>query len=57
MKTKKGNRNLAIYYSKQPAYPNAADNRYFAGKALNVMTAIVSGMGCISAMAFLVTLA
>ena len=57
MKTKKRNRNLAIYHASQPAYPNAADNLYFTGKALNVMTAIVSGMGFISAMAFLVTLA
>ena len=57
MKTKKRNSNLTIYRPNQPAYPNAADNRYFAGKALNVMTAIVSGMGFISAMLFLVTLA
>ena len=57
MKTKKTNNHLTTYYANQPAYPNAADNRYFAGKALNVMTAIVSGMGFISAMAFLVTLA
>ena len=57
MKTKKRNTNLAIYHANQPAYPNAADNRYFAGRALNIMTAIVSGMGFVSAMAFLVTLA
>lgn len=56
MKTKK-NPHLHIHRPSQPAYPNAADNRYFANKALNVMTAIVSGMGFISAMAFLVTLA
>ena len=57
MKTKKKNPHLSIYHANQPAYPNAADNRYFANKALNVMTAIVSGMGFVSAMAFLVTLA
>lgn len=57
MKTKKRNQNLTIYRANQPVYPNAADNRYFANKALNVMTAIVSGMGFVSAMAFLVTLA
>ena len=57
MKTKKRNQNLTVYRANQPAYPNAADNRYFANKALNVMTAIVSGMGFVSAMAFLVTLA
>lgn len=42
---------------RQPAYPNAADDRYFAGKALDLLTAIVSGMGLVSAMLFLVTLA
>ena len=57
MKTKKSNRHLSVYKPNQPAYPNAADNRYFATKALNVMTAIVSGMGFVSAMAFLVTMA
>jgi len=57
MKTKKRHANLSLYQPKQPAYPNAADDRYFAAKALNVMTAIVSGMGFISAMLFLVTMA
>ena len=40
----------------QPAYPNAAEPGYFAGRALNVMTALVSGMGFVSAMVFLVTM-
>lgn len=57
MKTKKSHRHLSVYKPNQPAYPNAADHRYFAAKALNVLTAIVSGMGFISAMAFLVTMA
>ncbi len=57
MKKNNTNRNLTLYKSNQPAYPNAADNRYFATKALNVMTAIVSGMGFVSAMLFLVTMA
>lgn len=57
MKNNKSRRNLTIYKSSQPAYPNAADNSYFAAKALNVMTAIVSGMGFVSAMLFLVTMA
>lgn len=48
---------LRIVTPNQPAYPNAADNNYFATKALNVITAIVSGMGFTSAMLFLVTLA
>lgn len=57
MNHKKVNRNLSIYKPTQPAYPGAADNRYFAQKALNVLTAIVSGMGFVSAMLFLVTMA
>ena len=57
MKTKKCKRNLTLYTPNQPAYPNAADNQYFAARALNVMTAIVSGMGFVSAMLFLVTMA
>lgn len=48
---------LTIVNSSQPAYPNAADNNYFAAKALNVITAIVSGMGFTGAMLFLVTMA
>lgn len=57
MKTKKSRRHLTVYKPSQPAYPNAADNSYFAARALNVMTAIVSGLGFASAMAFLVTMA
>ena len=47
---------LRIYKS-EPMYPNAADHNYFAQKALDVMTAIVSGMGFVTAMLFLVTMA
>lgn len=57
MKHKKRNPKLSIYKPTQPAYPNAADNNYFAAKALNIVTAIVSGMGFVSAMLFLVTMA
>lgn len=57
MKKTKKPAHLSIYQSSQPAYPNAADNRYFANRALNVLTAIVSGMGFVSAMLFLVTMA
>lgn len=42
---------------RQPAYPNAADPSYFANKAINVITAVVSGMGFVTAMTFLVTMA
>ena len=57
MKHNKKNEHLKIYRSEEPKYPNAADHRYFAAKALNLMTAVVSGMGLVSAMLFLVTMA
>jgi len=41
----------------QPMYPNAADSRYYSQKALDIVTAIISSMGFVSAMVFLVTLA
>ena len=53
---KKQNPNLTVYRSRQPMYPGAADDRYFQQKALDIFTAIVSGMGLITAMLFLVTL-
>lgn len=56
MKTTKNHRHLTVVKSSQPAYPNAADHNYFAAKALNVVTALVSGMGFVSAMLFLVTM-
>lgn len=57
MKRNRKYRHLAVVRSSRPAYPNAADSRYFAEKAMNVVTAVVSGMGFITAMAFLVTMA
>lgn len=57
MKQNRKYTHLTIYKPSQPAYPNAADNNYFAGKALNIITAIISGIGFISAMLFLVTMA
>ena len=48
---------LTIVKPSQPAYPNAADSRYFTTRALNILTGIVSGMGLASAMLFMVTLA
>lgn len=56
MKNKKNHRNLRIV-KQQPIYPNAADHRYFAQKALDVMTGIVSCMGFVTAMVFLATMA
>lgn len=56
MKTNKTYRHLTVVKAEQPAYPNAADHNYFAARALNVITALVSGMGFVSAMLFLVTM-
>ena len=49
--------NTRTYRPDPVPYPNAADAQYFKAKALNILTAIVSGMGLVSAMLFLVTLA
>ena len=46
--------NLCRY--REPAYPNAADRRYFVEKAVNIVTAILSGIGFVSAMVFLATM-
>lgn len=56
MKHTNSRRNLTVYKPRRPTYPNAADNRYFAEKALDILTAVVSGMGLVTAMLFLVTL-
>lgn len=56
MKKHKNHRHLTVVKTSQPVYPNAADPSYFAGRALNVVTALVSGMGFVSAMLFLVTM-
>ena len=40
-----------------PMYPNAADNGYFTKKATDILAAILSGMGIMTAMMFLVILA
>ena len=42
---------------RQPMYPNAADTKYFEEKALEILAAIFTGIGIISLMAFLVTMA
>jgi len=56
MKKSNSNPSLRIYRPSQPAYPNAADDSYFARKAVDLITAIVSGMGFVSAMLFLLTM-
>ena len=55
----KNNRNyphLTVHHNLQPSYPNAADTRYFAKKLLDITTAVVSGMGFLTAMICLVIL-
>ena len=56
MKKTKTHPHLSIHHYQQPAYPNAADARYFAGKLLDIVTAVVSCMGFITAMICLVIL-
>ena len=47
---------MAKVQTRAPRYPGAANDQYFAEKALNILTALVSGMGLVTAMLFLVTL-
>lgn len=56
MKQNKQYGQLTIYKPRQPIYPNAADASYFTGKLLDILTAVASGVGLISAMAFLITI-
>ena len=42
---------------RQPMYPGAADERYFAEKALDILAAILSGTGALAFMLLLVTMA
>ncbi|MBQ8834664.1 MAG: hypothetical protein IJ001_07055 [Oscillospiraceae bacterium] len=57
-KTNQKYRHLTVhYYQPKPIYPNAADPSYFTEKALDILTAIVSGLGFATAMLFLITLA
>jgi len=56
MRTTKKHNHLSVHHFQQPAYPNAADTRYFTGKLLDIVTAVVSGMGFITAMICLVIL-
>ena len=53
-KTTARNRHLYVY---QPPVPNAAPPSYFTDKMLDVLTGIVSAMGFVSAMVFLVIMA
>ena len=50
-------KHAAYSYVHQPLYPNVADTNYFSEKALEILTAIASGMGCVAGMIFLVIMA
>lgn len=56
MKKQTSRSHLTLYVPNEPMYPGAADHRYFAEKAVNIITGVVSGMGFLSAMLFLMTL-
>lgn len=47
---------ITVRKPRSPMYPGAADDNYFTAKALDILTAIVSGMGMITAILFLLTL-
>ncbi len=49
-------RHLHIVRHDGPKYPNAADPQYYAQKAIDVLTAVISAIGFISAMVFMVTM-
>ena len=36
------------------AYPNAADSRYFAEKLLDGVTAVITGMGAVTVLLYLI---
>lgn len=56
MKQKNKYTKLTIYQGEIPAYPNAASNSYFFRKILDITTAVVSGIGLVTAMIVLITL-
>ena len=56
MKNKRTYSHLTVMNKEQPKYPNAADHNYFTRKALDVLTALASGLGLFTAMIFLVTM-
>ena len=53
---KRNQKHTCLTIRRGPAYPNAADSRYFWDKAVNIATAILSGIGIVFAMVFLVTM-
>lgn len=56
MKQKNHHRNLYLLEAKAPRYPNAAGKNYYIRKAVDVAAAIISGLGLVSVMLFMVIL-
>lgn len=56
MNMKKRHHNPNLKLVNQPKYPNAATQQYYRQKVLDIVTAILSTAGFISAMVFLITM-
>lgn len=52
---KHSSRNPHLHIYRRP-YPNAADPNYYIDKVIDGMLAVVTGMGSISALLFLITM-
>lgn len=48
-------KNIRYYKPRPYAYPNAAEPGYFKGKLLDALTAIVTGMGSVTLLLYLLT--
>lgn len=47
---------VTVYRTMTPAYPNAADRRYFLRKLLDGALAIATAIGAVTVLAFLILL-
>ena len=56
MKRTKKHHSYSARWNHRYAYPNAADSSYFYGKLLDGITALVTGMGTITVLFYLVTM-
>jgi len=52
---KHARRNPHLHVYRRP-YPNAAEPSYYLNKVVDIMLAVATGMGTVSAMLFLVTM-
>ena len=56
MKQAKRHRSYSSRWNHRYAYPNAADSSYFYGKLLDGITALVTGMGTITLLFYIMTM-